>query len=561
MVSSLPNAPDRSNASRTEVRKDQMSATLADFLSEIGSLASAGGDLGMEKIKSVNGGSDQVGIESQNVNDVQNKEREKKITSDTEANKEMEPDMVSSHGVKLSDVRGCEQVDLVQNSKHDGSARQGTKASKNLDIECSMSFEPHESKGESSLDNDPVAAKVKLSDSDLVWAKVRSHPWWPGQVEEVFQKGSFLVTYFGDCSFAWNDASRIKLFRQHFSQMSKQSSLPDFLDVVDFALEEVSRRIEFSLACFCISEEVYEKIKTQTIIYPGSRQDSSSIHGGDKVSSAVFFEPINLVDYVKHLACSPSYDATEELQFVIQRASLLAFNRWKEYIESAPRISPAEKENNLFEVKKTEQVYIKKRKTQDQHDCKHDGVFEYEDANAPKKEKTLAESHEKSDKNPDCEKKLKVVHAELPKSSKKKIKANLHTEDSWSPLSPKIDDGKCNLSAGDKTTPKQAKTNFGIGASILRVANQTHSNKNGSGRSLQGRPKAEALSETNLSPNANPSRPHSASATKTSNGKPNPISIDSLQSGELEHASKETHSTNLVGDSMLESMDLKDSSK
>lgn len=37
------------------------------------------------------------------------------------------------------------------------------------------------------------------------------------------------------------------------------------------------------------------------------------------------------MDYVKHLACSPSYDVTDELQFVSQRARLLAFNRWKGY--------------------------------------------------------------------------------------------------------------------------------------------------------------------------------------------------------------------------------------
>lgn len=133
-----------------------------------------------------------------------------------------------------------------------------------------------------------------------------------------------------------------------------------------------------------------------------------------------------------------------------------------------------------------------------------------------KKEKTLVEfiaekrlsrsNGKRSDKKPDCEKKRKVVHAELPKSPKK-IKASLQkTVDSGSPVSAKND---------GKTTTKKAKTSFGIGASILRVANQMHcstpttgpipcSNSNskmaaeniGSGKSLQGRPKAEALSVT-----------------------------------------------------------------
>ncbi|CAH2054343.1 unnamed protein product [Thlaspi arvense] len=661
-VPSSSDAVDGSNASGIEVGNDLMSETLADPLSgqaqELvakhdgddqescitvepgsGSLASAG-DLGMEKIngvtdlekqtESVNGGLD-LGIGTQNA-DLKTKESEKEVPVDSEdvlmvkgekdsdgIQTEVEPDIEGSHGATLGDVKSSDvrldSEDLGEDSKPDGSGQQGTKVD-NLDVECSTGLEPRES----TLDNDnaQVSVKKKLSESDLVWAKVRSHPWWPGQVFDAsaatdkankhFKRGSFLVTYFGDCSYAWNDASRIKPFHKHFSQMAKQSTLPSFLDAVDFALEEVSRRIEFGLACSCISEEVYQEIKTQNIINPGILEESSRIHGGDKVSSAIFFKPTKLVGYMKRLACSPNYDATDELQFVSHRAQLLAFNRWKGYtdlpefetlqgsVESAPKISPAEDVTaSVSEPKKTKQVYTKRRKTKDQDDSKHDGVFEYEDTTVPKKkEKTLAEfiaekrlsrsngkrSHENSDTKLDSEKKRKAVNSKLPKSAKK-IKANLKTEDSGSPVSPK-NDRKYNLSAGDKITPKKARTSFGIGASILRVANQMHSStptalipcsdstskrtakKNGRGKSLQDRPKAEALSEREVypSPNGTHSSPQSASATKTPNGKPNPISIDHLQSGELEQVIKETPSTtNLVEDSIMESRDLKDSPK
>lgn len=647
------------NASRVEVGNDQMSETLADPLTgqahELitkpdgdeqegnGSLASAG-DNGMDKIngttdlekqtESLNGGLD-LGIGTENVGGESN-ESEKKVLVDSEevlmvegkkdsdgietellVQKEVEPDMVCSHGADLSDVKGSDvrmdSEDLVENRKHDGSEKQGTKV-EDLDVVCFMGLELHESKDESNLVDDkaPVTAKVKISDSDLVWAKVRSHPWWPGQVfdasaatdkaKKYFKKGSFLVTYFGDCTFAWNDASRLKPFRQHFSQMAKQSSLPDFIDAIDFALEEVSRRIEFGLACSCISKEVYQKIKTQNIINPGIREDSSSIYGGDKVSSAIFFEPANLVEYVKRLACSPSYDATDALQLVSQRARLLAFNRWKGYIdlpefetlqgsvESAPKISPAEEKSTSVktsdpEPKKSKQVYSKRRKIEDQDDCKHDGVFEYEETTVPrKKEKTLAEfiaekrlsrrngniSHESSGKSPDCEKKRKVVHSKPPKSTKK-IKANLETEDPESPVSPK-NDRKNNLSAVDKITPEKGRKSFGIGASILKVANQMHCStpmrllpcsdstskkagkSNGSGKSLLEKPKAEALSERENSPSTN--GPQAASVTKTPSGKSNSIIIDHQLSGEHEQVIKE--SPNLVEDPMLESRDLKE---
>ncbi|CAN8270042.1 unnamed protein product [Cochlearia groenlandica] len=515
------------------------------------------------------------------------------VDSETElvVEKEMEPDLVSSHGTNLSEVKGSDvrldSKDIVEN----------------LDFECFEGLEPHESKVESVLDENNVHEKLLLG-SDLVWAKVRSHPWWPGQVFDAsaatdkatkhFKKGSFLVTYFGDCTFAWNDASRVKPFRQHFSQFAKQSSLPDFVDAIGFALEEVSRRIEFGLACSCISEAVYEKIKAQNIINPGIREDSSSIDGGDKVSGAVFFEPTNLVEYVKRLACSPSYDATDELQFVSQRAKLLAFNHLKGYtdlpefvtiqgsVESAPKVSLSEEKIGLSEVnitvpepKKTEQVYTKRRKTEEKDNCKQ--VFEYEDTIVlKKKEKTLAEiidekrlsrskgnrSDEISVIKPNCEKKRKVVSSKLPKSAKK-IKLDMQTEVPGSPV----------YAENDPTfdsTPQKARSSFGIGASILRVANQMHCSKptrlipcsdptsktaaknNGIRKSLYKKPKAEeAISEreTSSSPNEMLLSPH---ATQ---------SIDHQQAGELEQVSMEAPSTNLIEDSMLECKDLKESSK
>ncbi|EOA31861.1 hypothetical protein CARUB_v10015088mg [Capsella rubella] len=662
-IDSVSDFSDGSNASRNEVRNAQMSETLADPLTvqaqELivkpdgdeqegnGSVASAGGD-GMEKIngvtdlekqtKSVNGGLD-LGIGTENVGGESN-ESGKKVLVDSEevlmvegdkdsdgiktvlqVEKEVKPDLVCSHGAGLSDEKvtdvRLDREDLVEDSKPDGSEKQGTKVD-DLDVVCFMGLEPHESKVD---DKAPVTAKVKISDSDLVWAKVRSHPWWPGQVfdasaatdkaQKHFKKGSFLVTYFGDCTFAWNDASRVKPFRQYFSQMAKQSSLPDFIDAIDFALEEVSRRIEFGLACSCISEEVYQKIKTQNIINPGIRDDSSLIHGADKVSSAIFFEPANLVEYVKRLACSPSYDATDALKFVSQRAQLLAFNRWKGYtdlpqfetlqgsVESAPKNSAAEGNSSLVkvpdsELKKSKQVYTKRRKTEDQDDGKQDGVFEYEDTTVPKKkEKTLAEfiaekrlsrckgniSNKNSEKIPHCEKKRKVVNSKLPKSTKK-IKANQETEDTGSPISPESD-RKNSLSASDKIIPEKARKSFGIGASILKVANQMHcstptrllpcsdstskkaAKTNGSGKSLQEKPKAKALSERVNSPLTNEklSNPDAASVTKASSGKSNSICIDHQLSEELEQVIKEAPSTNLVKDPELESRDAKDSSK
>ncbi|XP_022744247.1 uncharacterized protein LOC111295134 [Durio zibethinus] len=177
--------------------------------------------------------------------------------------------------------------------------------------------------------------------SDLVWGKVRSHPWWPGQIfdhlaatakaKKYFKKDCYLIAYFGDQTFAWNEASRIKPFMPNFSHMEKQNNMEEFQYAVDCALDEVSRRVEFGLACSCISEEAYAQVKTQIIVNTGIREESSRRDGGDRFSSAAFFDPFELVETMKALAQSPYYSEVDRLQFIKSQAQLLAFLRWKGY--------------------------------------------------------------------------------------------------------------------------------------------------------------------------------------------------------------------------------------
>lgn len=92
-------------------------------------------------------------------------------------------------------------------------------------------------------------------------------------------------------------------------------------------------------------------------------------YGGDKLYDAISFEPAKLLDYMKRLACFPSYDATAKLQFVINRAQVLAFQQWKDYspfidyetflrsVESAATLA------SLPEANMHEGISLKKRKT------------------------------------------------------------------------------------------------------------------------------------------------------------------------------------------------------
>jgi len=176
--------------------------------------------------------------------------------------------------------------------------------------------------------------------SDLVWGKVKSHPWWPGQIfdsadasEEAmkyYKKGCFLVAYFGDRTFAWNEPSLLKPFWSNFSQIEKQSNSEAFQSAVSCALEEVSRRIELGLACSCIQKDIYKKIESQVFENTGVRQESSRRNGMDKSTGVRSFEPVKFLEYVRALAQSPSGEPNR-LGLVVAKAQLLALNRLKGY--------------------------------------------------------------------------------------------------------------------------------------------------------------------------------------------------------------------------------------
>ncbi|XP_076897084.1 uncharacterized protein LOC143550291 isoform X1 [Bidens hawaiensis] len=184
----------------------------------------------------------------------------------------------------------------------------------------------------------PPVNEGEFSVSDLVWGKVRTHPWWPGQIFDPsdasekamkhHKKDCFLVAYFGDRTFAWNDAAVLKPFRENFSQVVDRIDSEAFNNAVHCALQEVSRRVELGLTCSCIPREIFENIKCQIVENSGIKQESSRRHGVDESASVNSFEPNMLVDYVKLLAKFPHGEG-DKMKLTIAKAQLSSYGRFK----------------------------------------------------------------------------------------------------------------------------------------------------------------------------------------------------------------------------------------
>lgn len=175
------------------------------------------------------------------------------------------------------------------------------------------------------------ASKEKTRDEDkrfavgdLVWAKVKSHPWWPGQIfdaadasvaaKKIQKPGRTLVAFFGDGTFGWLQQSQMIRLMPNFSEKVKQTSMKSFCRAVAEALDEVCRRMELGVRCVHSGDALYSPNLFPDLNVGIRKGVRLTCHQDIDVSKAMF-QPESILKFIQTVACSPSYSLSSGLEY------------------------------------------------------------------------------------------------------------------------------------------------------------------------------------------------------------------------------------------------------
>jgi PWWP domain len=208
--------------------------------------------------------------------------------------------------------------------------------------------------------------------SDLVWGKVKSHPWWPSLIFDPSDasklalkhrnKNSFLVAYFFDKTFAWNEASMLKPFQSNFYRMVKQSNTDTFMSAVDEALAEMSRRVGSALSCGCYDRGVSS---AEAKFENAGVRANTARPSGDVLFIRMSFDPVKFLGFLCELGQSP-HVGFESLDLVIAKSQLKAFNQSRGCGSDLPEFCfTCAFEEGTVNAVTSDRIYTRKRKSID----------------------------------------------------------------------------------------------------------------------------------------------------------------------------------------------------
>ncbi|GAB2287323.1 hypothetical protein Dimus_021703 [Dionaea muscipula] len=174
---------------------------------------------------------------------------------------------------------------------------------------------------------------------DMVWGKVKSHPWWPGQifnealasshVRRTRRNGHALVAFFGDSSYGWFEAEDLIPYEPNYVEKSQQTNSKNFMKAVEESEDEVSRRAALGLSCRC--RNPYNFRLTNVLGYFSIDvvdYEPGGIYSVGQISRARYgFQPGVLLSFVKQLALAPKDVERRSIDFIKNKSMSLAYRR------------------------------------------------------------------------------------------------------------------------------------------------------------------------------------------------------------------------------------------
>ncbi|XP_050221701.1 PWWP domain-containing protein 1-like isoform X2 [Mercurialis annua] len=174
---------------------------------------------------------------------------------------------------------------------------------------------------------------------DMVWGKVKSHPWWPGHIfNEAFatssvrrtrREGYVLVAFFGDSSYGWFDPAELVPFDPHFAEKSQQLVSRTFVKAVEEAVDEASRRCGLGLACRCRNKYNFRPTDAQGYFEVDVPDyEARGFYSENQIKKAQqSFQPYETLSFIKQLASAPIERDMKTIDFSKNKATVFAFRK------------------------------------------------------------------------------------------------------------------------------------------------------------------------------------------------------------------------------------------
>ncbi|CAN8265327.1 unnamed protein product [Cochlearia groenlandica] len=174
---------------------------------------------------------------------------------------------------------------------------------------------------------------------DLVWGKVKSHPWWPGHIfNEAFASPSVrrmrkidhvLVAFFGDSSYGWFDPAELIHFEPHLAEKSQQTVSKHFVRAVEEAVDEASKRSALGLACKCRNPYNFRPTNVQDYFAVDVPEyELQSVYSAEQIKkSRDRFSPEETLSFVKEVAFAPLDCESDGLMFLKKKSVVFAFRK------------------------------------------------------------------------------------------------------------------------------------------------------------------------------------------------------------------------------------------